>query len=174
MLIYGTEFVESCDQIVGDFAACCVSCNIILLSVYFALLQRGSESFVGVKRSLLSYLLERFDDSLTVLQSVQRTNPISLIGEEYNIISTDTFSFRILFSGFINFYVSVLITFLIPVVQSALYRLLLRRLNSPSGINKVNRISSHLILSHMRGTPGGCFRPAANKLVVSWCLLAEP
>lgn len=54
MLIYGTEFVESCDQIVGDFAACWVSCNIILLSVYLVFAAerkrviRGGETFTVV------------------------------------------------------------------------------------------------------------------------------
>lgn len=54
------------------------------------------------------------------------------------------------------------------------FRHLLRWLNLPPGINKVNRISSYLILSRIHETPSGCYRPAANKLVVSWCLLEDP
>lgn len=112
---------------------------------------------------------------LGICQSVDcnhRTNPILLTGEEHNISIAEMLSLWILFSGFIRFYISVLITFLVSVVQSLVYCLLLQWLNFPSGINKVNHISSHLILSHIHGTPSEYYRPASNKLAVSWCLLA--
>lgn len=46
-------------------------------------------------------------------------------------------------------------------------------LNLSPGINKVNRISSYLILSRIHKTPGGWYGPAANKQLVSRCLLAD-
>lgn len=98
--------------------------------------------------------------------------PFYSLGTNIILASQRHSHYKYYYQGLLGFIFQFLLPFCSQLYNLLVYCLLLQWQNFPSGINKVNRISSYLILSHVHGTPCGYYRPAADKLVLSRCLLA--
>lgn len=107
------------------------------------------------------------------LISVIRQIPFCSFGRNIILVPPRESHYEYCFQGWLG----LLFQFRLPLCSQMshlfVYRQLLRWLNVPPGIDEGNRVSSWLILSVILKIPSGCYRPAANKLLVSWCLLAH-